>query len=315
MSHLKSEFKYHKVFDNKYAEQSYLGYLTRGNERYIMNTGNWMNQNVVKPIDFIIRCNNMICRRKPVEENIKDIKELYTTPIRSVAYKDYYSKYLIKKYIWKLTEEEKEIECIVKIHEMMEQIIFWEDKIEENFEGFKDFIYDSMKYIEDNKLTYTIGTNIMYERSISDKINKKYYCYVTGDKGYKKFYSYYSSLVETDNIRALVDDISNLLITISDVYNLYVAKEDVMAKEFLCEYIEDNEDMKKVDDIYYRKIFVELEKFSAKCDSLTITDCLRFLKEIIVSENNKYSKQFLMYENVMIDENSLEESDYIEIDF
>ena len=88
-----------------------------------------------------------------------------------------------------------------------------------------------------------------------------------------------------------------------------------MAKEFLCEYIEDNEDMKKVDDIYYRKIFVELEKFSAKCDSLTITDCLRFLKGIIVSENNKYSKQFLMYENVMIDENSLEESDYIEIDF
>lgn len=77
MSHLKSEFKYHKVFDNKYAEQSYLGYLTRGNERYIMNTGNYMNQNVIKPIDdFIIRCNNMICRRKPVEENIKDIKEL-----------------------------------------------------------------------------------------------------------------------------------------------------------------------------------------------------------------------------------------------
>lgn len=315
MSHLKSEFKYHKVFDNKYAEQSYLGYLTRGNERYIMNTGNYMNQNVIKPIDFIIRCNNMICRRKPVGENIKDIKELYTTPIRSVAYSDYYSKYVIKEYIWKLTEKEKEIECIVKIHEMMEQLIFWEDNFENNFEGFKDFIYDSMKYIEDNKLTYTIGTNIKYERSISDKINKKYYCYVTGDKGYKKFYSYYSSLVETDNIKELVDDISNLLITISDVYNLYIAKENVMAKEFLCEYIEDNENMKKFEDIYYRKIFVELEKFSTKCDSLTITDCLKFLKGIIVSENNKYSKQFLMYENVMIDENALEESDYIEINF
>ena len=45
----------------------------------------------------------------------------------------------------------------------------------------------------------------------------------------------------------------------------------------------------------------------------TAKELIQYLKDIIVSENYKYSKQFLLYENVMIDEQSLEETDYIEI--
>ena len=29
VSHLKKDFKYHKLFDNKYAEQSYIVYLSK----------------------------------------------------------------------------------------------------------------------------------------------------------------------------------------------------------------------------------------------------------------------------------------------
>ncbi len=80
MAHLKSKFKYHKIFDNKYIEQSYIGYLTRG-KKYLMRLDSWndrenlMNYHVVKPIDFVIRCNNVIHSRKPKKQNMDFIRK------------------------------------------------------------------------------------------------------------------------------------------------------------------------------------------------------------------------------------------------
>lgn len=50
-----------------------------------MNDENKMNYNVIKPIDFIIRCNNVIHSRKPKKQNIEDIKELYSKKFSEVA--------------------------------------------------------------------------------------------------------------------------------------------------------------------------------------------------------------------------------------
>ena len=40
VSHLKKDFKYHKLFDNKYAEQSYIAYLSKNKRKYVMNSVN-----------------------------------------------------------------------------------------------------------------------------------------------------------------------------------------------------------------------------------------------------------------------------------
>lgn len=273
---------------------------------------NWIYLRVAKPIDFIIRCNNIIGRRQKELENIKDLHALYNKPIGEITYNDDYSKYPIEKHQWTLSEKEKGIEHVVKLHEMLDKIIDWKFKFEDDYDGFKDFIFDSLKYIDDNKLTYIMGENIMYPRSVSDKVTKKYYCYVIGQNGYNKFKEYYTSIVCSDNIDDLVDDITNLLITISDIYNELVSKNIESAKVLLQDYLDDNVFFKCL-DIYYLKIFDKLKQFSYQFDDMTNTELIQYLKDIIVSENYKYSKQFLLYENVMIDEQSLEETDYIEI--
>lgn len=69
MAHLKSEFKYHLIFDNKYAQQTYIAYLVRG-EKYVMNL-NWIHLKVAKPIDFVIRCDNIIGRRQEKQRTLR----------------------------------------------------------------------------------------------------------------------------------------------------------------------------------------------------------------------------------------------------
>ena len=54
--------------------------------------------------------------------------------------------------------------------------------------------------------------------------------------------------------------------------------------------------------------------FLTKKDKMTRTEQLQFLKDIIVNENRKYSKEFIIYENISIDESSIEDIDYIELD-
>ena len=76
MAHLKKDFPFHKVFDNKYAEQSYIAYLSKGKKKYVMNTYDFVRRDVVIVIDFIIRCNNAIGSRKPKDKNIEELADL-----------------------------------------------------------------------------------------------------------------------------------------------------------------------------------------------------------------------------------------------
>ena len=119
-------------------------------------------------------------------------------------------------------------------------------------------------------------------------------------------------LCYSNNIDEIVDYITNLLITISDIYNELVSKNIESAKVLLQDYLDDNLDF-NCSDIYYLKIFDKLKQLLNHFDDMTNTELIQFFKDIIVSENYKYSKQFLLYENVMIDEQSLEKTDYIEI--
>lgn len=318
MAHLKSEFKYHKIFDNKYAEQSYIAYLTRG-KKYLNRLDSWndrantMNRHVIKPIDFIIRCNNVIHSRKPKKQNIEDIRELYNREFYECAYLYYYSKYEITHYRWTLSEKEKQNKYVVKIHQIMEEIAIWKNDFENNWEGFKDFIYDSIKYIDDNHLTYIVGENIAYPRSLRDNVMKKYYCLLIGANGYDKFLKYYKSIVGKNvNINNLVDQISCLLITISDVYNMMISK-DIQSIELLEKYLDENKDMESCIDIYYQRIYQDLSDFITKKNKMIMTEQIHFLKSIIISENKKYTKEFILYENISIDENGIDDIDFIEI--
>ena len=86
MSHLKKDFKYHKLFDNKYAEQSYIAYLSKNKRKYVMNSSDFVERYIVITIDFIFRINNAICRRGLEKNNILDIKDLYKKQIREWTY-------------------------------------------------------------------------------------------------------------------------------------------------------------------------------------------------------------------------------------
>jgi hypothetical protein len=49
-------------------------------------------------------------------------------------------------------------------------------------------------------------------------------------------------------------------------------------------------------------------------DKMTMTEQSQFLKNIIINENRKYTKEFVLYENVAIDESSIDDVDFIELD-
>ncbi len=315
--HQKNEFTYHKRFDNKYIEQTYIAYLTRG-KKYLLRLDSWkdskkMNYNIITPITFVILCNNAIHSRKPKEQNIKEVKQLYTNEYSKYD-NLFYSKKPLENHCWTLTEEESKNKYVVKLHQMMDDIIYWKDKFENDWVGFRDFIFDSIKYIDDNKLTYIVGENIAYPRVISDKMTKKYYCLLTGAKGYKTFSNYYSNII-SNNVPSdqIVNQISGLLITISDLYNSLISKDIESFNETINSYL-DNNDMDSCLDIYYRRIYENIKDFSKKMNDMTITDRLHFLKEIITNENKKYSGNFILYENIIIDESSLDEIDYFELD-
>ena len=83
---LKKNFSHHILFDNKYAEQSYIAYLSKEKRKYIMNSSDYVERFIVFTIDFIFRINNAICRRGLVENNKEDIRKLmlieYCIPIK-----------------------------------------------------------------------------------------------------------------------------------------------------------------------------------------------------------------------------------------
>lgn len=319
MAHQKNEFSYHKIFDNKYSEQSYIAYLTRGKKKYLNKLDSWkdenkMNYHVIKPIDFVIRCNNVIHSRKPKKQNIEDIKELYSKDFNVYAYNDLYSKYPIVDYRWKLSEEESKNRYVVRIHQIMEDIVKLKNEFENNWDGFRDFIFDSIKYIDDNHLTYIVGENIAYPRALRDNTMKKYYCLLIGVNGYDKFLKYYKDIVSKNvDVKKLVDQVSGLMITISDVYNSIIAK-DGQSSELLKTYLDNNKDMDSCLDIYYQRIYQNLTSFLYNKEKMTMTEQSQFLKDIIINENRKYTKEFVLFENVAIDESSIDDIDFIELD-
>ena len=134
-------------------------------------------------LDNVIMDKNVL-----VENNKEDIRKLYDTP-KDVEKYSYYTKMTvngvyndIKRY--KLTNEYEQ-----EIFDMLEKVVNLKDKLFTNYDDFKSGIYELVKTIDDKHYTWTVGENIIYNRSIRDNESKKYYCAVIGQKGYKRFKS------------------------------------------------------------------------------------------------------------------------------
>ena len=171
MSHLKKDFKYHKLFDNKYAEQSYIAYLSKGKRKYVMNSQDFVERYIVITIDFIFRVNNAICRRGLEKNNILDIKELYKKPIREWTY-FYYGTKIIGQIYRRIDESIVDNEYKREIYDMLKTIIEWEDKFESNYKEFKEAIFNLVKTIDDKHYDWCVGENIIYSRSARDNVAK-----------------------------------------------------------------------------------------------------------------------------------------------
>lgn len=314
MSHLKKDFTFHKLFGNKYYEHSYIAYLCNHKTRYTMNSGLSLDRYIVITIDFIIRINNAICRRGIVEQNKKDIKELYSTPLNLEIYKYYGTRTIVEIYN-NVKSDEITGDIKQEIYDILRQVIEWKDKFENNYDDFKDFIFDTMKKIDDEHYTYLVGENIIYDRSERDNADKSYYCIVLGRIGYERFKKvYYSKVyINAKEKSKVFEQVCDLLITIGDVYNEMINKEYDNAFDILKNYIDDNEAMKDCKDIYYAKMYVDLQKLKDLFHHKQHTTIIKELKSIIINEITKYKKDLLLYENIAIDKDTLNNGKYYEI--
>lgn len=309
MAHLKKDFKRHKLFNNKYADQTYLAYLCRGNKRYIARSGDNVPSFVIATIDFIIRCNNHICRRGDENTAIANIKKDYER-------KDDVFGYLwlkpIRRFYDEKVSKENDIEIIKSVRETLKQIEYWDDKFENNYDGFKDFIFNEMETIIDNHYDWVIGDSIIYDRSIRDNIQKRVYCSLGNEKVVPKFKTMYfeNVYVESKDKARLYKQIDYLLTTIADVNNYLLTKENVKAIELLQDYFDDNEKMETCKDIYYLKIYYQLHDVYNLISQGKNHEGLVMVQKIIEKENNKYISSFVLFESVAID---LENSTYAKI--
>ncbi len=314
MAYTKKDFPYHKVFINKYTEQSYVSYLYHGKKKYIMNKSIFLPTIISVTLDFIIRCNNAIGNRKPLSENINEIRNLFNSELKQDV-SGLYTKETLEWY-YKRIEQDSDNEVYKEVTTLLKNVYSWKDRFESDYEGFKNFIYNAMQDILNKKYDWIVGENIVYNRSLRDNALKRYYCITTGDKGYEKFIKAYKQKVyaTSSDIDLLVEQISNMYISIADVYSAIISKNLEGAKELLNDYLEDNEDMKDCKDIYALRIYHELISICSKMDNSTLTDTEKDLKEIIINENKKYSKDFVLFEKIMIDKANLEVNEYFELD-
>ena len=58
---------------------------------------------------------------------------------------------------------------------------------------------------------------------------------------------------------------------------------------------------------------MDLKKISLLLQTDKQKDVVKLMKDIIQSENKKYKNDFLLYENIPIDENAIEQGQYIEL--
>ena len=107
--------------------------------------------------------------------------------------------------------------------------------------------------------------------------------------------------------------VCDILITIADIHNELISKDYDNAYEILENYIKDNVMMKECKDIYYSKIYIDLEKLFATFKQKTYTNIIDELKNIIANENYKYKKYMMIYENIAIDKEALNNGEYYEL--
>ena len=310
MSHLKKDFKFHNYFDNKFSEQTYLAYLCRDKKRYVIRSGDYIPRFIIDTIDFIIRCNNAIARRGSVQNAIDNIKQLYLKSGRH-----YYSFSRNVSLYNMYTGVNKDVltnEYINKVYQKLETLVSWQDRFESNFDGFKDYIYDEMQEIDNEHYCWVMGENIIYDRSIVDNIKKRVHCSLNNDKVIIKFKKIYfdNVFIESKYKATLYNQISYLLITIADVNNYLITKENAKAIELLQDYFDDNKNIANCRYIYYLKEYYELHEVYNLLSQGKNHKGLTLIQEIIERENSKYISSFTLFESVAID---LQESTYSKV--
>ena len=314
VSHLKKDFKYHKLFDNKYAEQSYIAYLSKNKRKYVMNSSDFVDRYIVITIDFIFRLNNSICRRGLEKNNILDIKELYDK--KYVGDYHYWALDVsIKQLFKKVDVSDVDNDFKQEIYDMLKTIVEWEDKFENNYKEFKEVIYNMVKVIDDKHYDWCVGENIIYSRSARDNVAKSFYCVVLGYNGYKRFKKSYLDkvYVEAKDKKVLFEQVNDILVVIADVYNELINKHFESANQLFKEYIEEHKAMIGCKDIYYVKVYIELSKVVELLDNNKHTEAIKQLGAIIQTENNKYKKDVVLFEKIAIDEKAIEDGQYIEL--
>lgn len=314
VSHLKKDFKYHKLFDNKYAEQSYIAYLSKNKRKYVMNSSDFVDRYIVITIDFIFRLNNSICRRGLEKNNILDIKELYDK--KYVGDYHYWALDVsIKQLFKKVDVSDVDNDFKQEIYDMLKTIVEWEDKFENNYKEFKEVIYNMVKVIDDKHYDWCVGENIIYSRSARDNVAKSFYCVVLGYNGYKRFKKSYLDkvYVEAKDKKVLLEQVNDILVVIADVYNELINKHFESANQLFKEYIEEHKAMIGCKDIYYVKVYIELSKVVELLDNNKHTEAIKQLGAIIQTENNKYKKDVVLFEKIAIDEKTIEDGQYIEL--
>lgn len=218
----------------------------------------------------------------------------------------------IRRFYDEEVSKENDIEIIKSVRETLKQIKYWDDKFENNYDGFKDFIFDEVKNIADNHYDWVIGDSIIYDRSIRDNLQKRVYCTLNNEKVVDKFKKMYfdSVYVEPKDKSKLYKQIDYLLTTIADVNNYLLTKENVKAIELLEDYFDDNEKMETCKDIYYLKVFYQLHEIYNLISQGKNHDGFVMIQKIIENENNKYITSFTLFESVAID---LQDSTYSKI--
>ena len=315
MPHLKKDFHRRNSFDNKYYNHSYINYLLNDKVKFQMNKYElYLDRFIVSTIDFVIQLNNAIARRGKREHNIEDIKKLYDKPIKNNIYL-YYGTKTISEIFKGVKYGELTDDIEKEIYSILEQIIYWKDNFDKDYEKFKDFVFDTITMFDTKKYLLEVGDGIYYNRSIRDNMNKKFYCVALGNKGYEKFKQIYYSMVylNTKDKAKTFEMVCDILITIADIHNELISKDYDNAYEILENYIKDNVMMKECKDIYYLKIYIDLEKLFATFKQKTYTNIIDELKNIIANENYKYKKYMMIYENIAIDKEALNNGEYYEL--
>lgn len=320
MAHLKKDFKHHKIFLNKYVDQTYLAYLYRDKIKYIPRSDDFIPHHLKVVFNFFIVCNNAICKRGSVENSIKTIHKYFGSITSTKFYQwvrhniDGNSKYIDGKWIGpkdvfliEIADYMDSLKNKNEIHakeiQIIRDIYYWKDNFEDEFERFKDYVFDFIVDFDKNHYDWVVGDNIIYDRSIRDNIQKRVYCTLGNENVVPKFKTIYfeNAYVEPKDKARLYKQIDYLLTTIADVNNYLLTKENVKAIELLQDYFEENEKMETCKDIYYLKIYYQLHDVYNLISQGKNHEGLVMVQEIIEKENNKYISSFTLFESVAID--------------